>query len=98
MRSVHRCDPLDKTLRTPVADRERRSVVPTMRNACFDAEVGYVPVPVYQRADLPVGFSLVGPAIIEQSDTTTVLYPGHSAVVDRLGNIVMTIEYGGVNG
>ena len=98
LRSVHRCDPLDKTLRTPVADRERRSVVPTMRNACFDAEVGYVPVPVYQRADLPVGFSLVGPAIIEQSDTTTVLYPGHSAVVDRLGNIVMTIEYGGVNG
>jgi N-methylhydantoinase A len=95
LRSVHRCDPQDKTLKTPVGDMERRPVVPALRNACFDAKVGHVPVPVYQRADLPVGFSLVGPAIIEQSDTTTVLYPGHSAVVDRLGNIVMTIGYGG---
>ena len=32
-----------------------------------------------------------GPAIIEQPDTTVVVYPGDRIVVDDLGNLVMTI-------
>jgi hypothetical protein len=50
-----------------------------------------VDVPVYQRAHLGAGTELPGPAIIEQADTTTVLYPGHRAVVDGIGNLIVHV-------
>ena len=47
---------------------------------------------VYERASLGRGDRLVGPAIIEQPDTT-VLVPGdHVADVDRLGNLLVRRE------
>jgi N-methylhydantoinase A len=48
--------------------------------------------PLWRREDLPVGFSITGPAIIEQMDATTVLDPGASLVVDALGNLVIRFE------
>lgn len=47
---------------------------------------------VYDRSHMPVGYCLNGPAIVEQQDTTLVLDPGTRAVVDELGNIVVTFE------
>ena len=44
----------------------------------------------YTRLDLPVGARIVGPAVLEQSDTTLWLEPGFEAVVDRLGNLILT--------
>ena len=44
----------------------------------------------YARLDLPVGARIVGPAVLEQSDTTLWLEPGFEAVVDRLGNLILT--------
>ncbi len=70
---------------------EAGSAAPGARRACFDATAGFVEVPVYQRASLDVGTELAGPAIIEQPDTTTVLYPEHRAVVDGLGNLVVHV-------
>ena len=32
-----------------------------------------------------------GPAIVEQSDTTVVIDPGATAVVDSLGNLVLSV-------
>ncbi|WP_188519153.1 hydantoinase/oxoprolinase family protein [Alsobacter metallidurans] len=46
--------------------------------------------PVYNRADLAVGQSITGPAIIEERETTTALPPGWVAVIDSLGCIVAT--------
>lgn len=46
---------------------------------------------IYDRRRLPVGEPLRGPAIIEQVDTTTVLYPGQVATLDAAGNIIVTI-------
>jgi N-methylhydantoinase A len=61
------------------------------RAICLDATRGLEEVPVYDRATLPAGFSLTGPAVVEQSDTTTLVYPEHRARVDELGNIVIDV-------
>jgi N-methylhydantoinase A len=52
---------------------------------------GEVPLdtPVYQRGQLKAGARFAGPAIVEQSDTTTLVWPDFSASVDTYGNIVM---------
>ena len=43
----------------------------------------------YARLDLPVESEVVGPAILEQSDTTVWLEPGFIARVDSLGNLLV---------
>ena len=48
---------------------------------------GYVPTTLYERARLPLGARLAGPAIVEQDDTTTVIPPGVTALVDDAGNL-----------
>jgi N-methylhydantoinase A len=48
---------------------------------------GYVPTALYERARLPLGARLAGPAIVEQDDTTTVIPPGVTALVDDAGNL-----------
>lgn len=45
-------------------------------------------VPVYARKNLAVGQSIVGPAIIEERETTTALPPGWAAEIDPVGCIV----------
>ena len=47
--------------------------------------------PVYDRESLRAGHSLQGPAIIEQLDSTTPIFPPDAAVVDRAGNLVIRI-------
>ena len=44
---------------------------------------------VYNRAALKVGDGFMGPAIIEQDDTTTLLTPGWQCRVDTLGNLLL---------
>lgn len=48
--------------------------------------------PVYWRDALEAGSAIEGPAIVEQTDSTTVLYPGDRALVDRHGNILINIQ------
>jgi N-methylhydantoinase A len=48
---------------------------------------GFRPTAIYERSRLPLGSRLEGPAIVEQSDTTTVIPPGVTAVVDDAGNL-----------
>ncbi len=42
------------------------------------------------RDALRAGNRLAGPAIVEQMDTTTVLFPGQSADVHATGTLVVT--------
>ena len=46
-------------------------------------------VPVYERRRLPPDESFDGPAVIEQSDTTTVVYPGQRCRVDESLNLLV---------
>jgi len=49
---------------------------------------------VYERATLRIGQLLVGPAIVEQMDCTTVIRPGSEAKVDPFGNLFITPALG----
>ena len=48
--------------------------------------------PVYWRPDLLAGFSVKGPAIVEQFDSTTVVPPGFNAVWIAWLNIILRLE------
>ena len=47
--------------------------------------------PVYDRESLRAGHTLNGPAIVEQLDSTTPIFPQDTAVVDPAGNLVIRI-------
>ena len=61
------------------------------RPVYFDEFSKFRDTRIYDRQRLPVGERILGPAIIEQLDTTTVLYPGQVAELDAVGNLVVTI-------
>lgn len=47
---------------------------------------------ILRRLALPVGATIRGPAILEQPDTTILIEPGFSGIVDRLGNLLIEPE------
>ena len=55
--------------------------------AIFDGKV--YNVPIYDRDTLDPGDRIQGPAIIGEMGATTVVYPGHTAEVDRMNNIIL---------
>jgi N-methylhydantoinase A len=59
------------------------------RQAYFDEYHAYHDTPIYSRAHLPVDVEIEGPAIVEQPDTTTVVYPGQRCRVDAAGNLLI---------
>ena len=50
--------------------------------------------PVYRRDALVAGQGLDGPAIVEQLDTTILVFPGDRCVVDEWGNLIITPAQG----
>ncbi len=50
---------------------------------------GWVDTPVWSRSSLPAGFRTVGPAVVEQMDSTTLTPPGVSLYVDDYLNLVL---------
>lgn len=62
------------------------------RRIYFGKEFGMFDCPIFERERMGVGEELVGPAIIEDSITTTVVYPSQKAEVDPMGNIIMTTK------
>jgi len=51
---------------------------------------GYQDTPIFRAADLMPGHEVVGPAIIEETFTTIVVYPGWKAHVDDAGDYELT--------
>ncbi|RJS89117.1 hydantoinase/oxoprolinase family protein [Candidatus Bathyarchaeota archaeon] len=68
----------------------KRGSVVERREVFFEALDDYTECPVYRRARLAPGNRVEGPAIIEQYDSTTVLYPGWKAHVDEFRNLRLT--------
>ena len=91
LRSVHYKESEETTLLSESAAAVAGSPTPRHRKACLDSTAGLEDVPVYRRDDLPAGFELTGPAIIEQADTTTLIYPGHQARLDSFRNILIDV-------
>jgi N-methylhydantoinase A/oxoprolinase/acetone carboxylase beta subunit len=63
--------------------------IPTEREVILDDPGAPIRVPIYDRAALSLQQCLVGPAIIEQVDTTTVIHPGWSVEIATSGNLIL---------
>jgi N-methylhydantoinase A len=63
---------------------------PENRQVNFDGK-NFVPCTIWQRDKLRANVRINGPAIIEESASTTVVGPNDWATIDRLGNIRITI-------
>ena len=59
------------------------------RDVYFEEESGFVSTKVYDRDRLLPGAQLVGPAIVEQMDSTVLIRPGMSADVDHYFNLIL---------
>ncbi|WP_316980243.1 hydantoinase/oxoprolinase family protein [Shumkonia mesophila] len=71
------------TTRTPMATHTR----PVRFSA-----TSTMTTPVFSRDALQPGDAIVGPAIIDQMDATTAIFPGDVARVDAYGNILVTVN------
>ena len=84
---VHALPP-PKLERTPV----RAGAAPCSRKAYFPSLGRFVDTPVFDRLALSPDQNFTGPAIVEQADTTLVVYPGHEARVEAGGSIIVEVN------
>ena len=61
------------------------------RRPVFFAAEEAIDTPVYLRTQLSPGQTIEGPAIVEQLDTTTPIYPGDRARVDAAGTLLIEL-------
>ena len=59
------------------------------RPVYFAEQNGIDSCAIYDRYRLPAGGVILGPAIIEEFDSTTVIHPGYQALVDSFGNLLV---------
>ena len=59
------------------------------RKVYFDG--GFRSTPTYDRAQLRAGNRIVGPALVEEHASTTVLWPGDRMEVDPYGNLLIEV-------
>ena len=62
----------------------------TARLAYFPECGGFVETPVFARAELGAGQRIEGPVIVEERESTTVLPPNTTAVVDEYGSLLVS--------
>ena len=55
----------------------------------FYYEQAWHDAPILDRGKLGAGAVVDGPAIIQEMDSTTLVLPGHSATVDKVGNLLI---------
>ena len=75
-------------LRVPMGD----GTPPSERSVYFEELGRRVSTPIWSRWALSPGQCLPGPAIVEQPDTTTVVYPGHTLRVDDEGSLLIATD------
>lgn len=59
----------------------------------FDEE-GWHESQIFERSELALGQTVSGPAVIEEPAASTVIYPGQTATIDGIGNIVIATGVG----
>jgi N-methylhydantoinase A len=70
------------------SDESVESAVKEMRNVFYE-EIGWTETNVYHRNLLAPDMEVPGPAIVEETSATTVLYPGQTLKVDQYGNLII---------
>jgi len=64
---------------------DTRATPTSHRDVYFDNETGWIATAIYRGASLGAGVELFGPAIIEEPDSTIVVYPGWRCRLDEHG-------------
>jgi N-methylhydantoinase A len=64
-----------------------QSAIKRKRNVYFDGD--FIESQIYERAGLLCGNTIDGPAIIEEPFHTTVVMPGQTLQVDKIGNLII---------
>jgi N-methylhydantoinase A len=72
------------TVNGPVSQAQKAT-----RPVYFAETEGYVACPIYDRYRLGAGQQVVGPAIVEETDATTVLLPGYQAQIGQFGHLLI---------
>lgn len=76
----------------PEGKREPDDALIGIRKVFFEEVGAYVDCSIYDKDRLFPNNLLVGPAIIEQMDSTIVIPPSYNAVVDKYLNVIITNE------
>jgi N-methylhydantoinase A len=86
----------DKPVLPPVepAGRTMAVAIVSRRTTIFDGEP--YAVPVVDRERLPPGEAVMGPAIIEEAGSSTIVPPGWSVMLDRIGCLALRRHDGSV--
>jgi N-methylhydantoinase A len=74
-----------------VSAKSIASSLPAARRPVWFAETGMTPCDVWRRDNLSCGQTIVGPALIEEDASTTVICPGDVAEIDTWGNIAIAL-------
>jgi N-methylhydantoinase A len=69
---------------------DAKEIAATSRRCYFGRETGWRETPVFGRAAL-AGNPRIGPAIVEEYDSTTIVPPGCRVALDTLGNIAIEV-------
>jgi N-methylhydantoinase A len=60
------------------------------RPVYFDQAAGFVETPCYARHRLSPGMTFDGPALVDQDDATTIIFPHFRARVDHASNLILS--------
>ncbi|HET6946673.1 MAG TPA: hydantoinase/oxoprolinase family protein [bacterium] len=80
-----------------VASPKGSNMSPRRRSVFLPDQGTFVEVPVYQRYALTSGAHLIGPVIVEESEATTVVWPGDELAVDARQNLIITTAGSGAD-
>lgn len=68
---------------------------PSSMRPVYFQEIGWSEVPVFDRSGLCAGHGLIGPAVVEEREATTVVPPGVRVDVDPSGTLVIELSADG---
>jgi N-methylhydantoinase A len=70
-------------------DADASAAIMATREVWMPEAGGFAACPVYDREKLATGHRIVGPAIVEQMDATTVVLPGMTGMIDAYANLIL---------
>lgn len=88
-------------LRAVVQGRESDVAAPALPQGSTDASAAelarqsvymdgqWYDAPIFDRGELKSGNMIPGPAIVTEMDSTSIILPGHTGTIDKVGNIVI---------
>ena len=78
---------VDKAKLDQLESTDAEHASPYTTRSVFFQDVGFIDTPVYRREQLSAEQRIIGPGIVDQLDTTTVIFPDEQGTIDRYGSI-----------